>query len=175
MQSFLIYSFLALAFGGLISLALSPRATVLRRFLRSSPLQYIGKISLTGKIEEHLYPTPNRFVSYLGGLAIGTDGNIYFSQTNPVQDGVGVFLRLDVDVRPARVNFSGIGESRDLTVTETHHVGGWTASTSNSNVATVAQGGAQNIFTVTATGSGTATISISDSRSNEFDVPVTVP
>jgi peptidoglycan/LPS O-acetylase OafA/YrhL len=45
MQSFLIYSFLALAFGGLISLALSPRATLLRRFLRFSALQYIGKIS----------------------------------------------------------------------------------------------------------------------------------
>jgi peptidoglycan/LPS O-acetylase OafA/YrhL len=44
-QSVLIYSVLALAFGGLVALALSPQATAWRRFLRFSVLQYIGKIS----------------------------------------------------------------------------------------------------------------------------------
>src|SRR5215472_12920386 len=47
--------------------------------------QYIGKISLTGAIKEYLYPTTDRYVSFLGGLAIGKDGNVWFSQTNPVQ------------------------------------------------------------------------------------------
>jgi len=44
-ESVLTYSFLALAFGGLISLALTPRSMVLRRLLRLPALQYVGKIS----------------------------------------------------------------------------------------------------------------------------------
>jgi peptidoglycan/LPS O-acetylase OafA/YrhL len=44
-QSVLVYTLLAIAFGGFIALALSPAATAWSRFLRLSALQYIGKIS----------------------------------------------------------------------------------------------------------------------------------
>ena len=44
-QSVFVYTLLAFAFGGLIALALSPAASIWSRFLRLSPLQYLGKIS----------------------------------------------------------------------------------------------------------------------------------
>jgi len=139
-----------------------------------SPTQYIGRISLTGHIAERLYPTSDRFVSFLGGLAEGTDGNIYFSQTNPVQDGVGVFLRHIIDVNPPKVRLGGVGQSAIVTVTEKFHSGGWNATTSDSNVATVSQGQNQNEFSIQAIGSGTAVVTISDSKDNDFEIPVTV-
>jgi peptidoglycan/LPS O-acetylase OafA/YrhL len=44
-ESIAIYSYVALAVAGLLALALSPRATLWRRFLRLSVMQYFGKIS----------------------------------------------------------------------------------------------------------------------------------
>ena len=44
-ESIMIYSYVALAVGGLLALALSPRATLWRGFLRLSVMQYFGKIS----------------------------------------------------------------------------------------------------------------------------------
>jgi streptogramin lyase len=140
----------------------------------AAPTQYIGRISLTGHIFERLYPTPDRFVSFLGGLAYGNDGNIWFSQTNPVQDGVGVFERHIIDVDPPRVKLRGVGQSTDVTVTEKYHAGGWSAVTSDPSVATVAQGRSSNVFTIGAVGAGTAIVTISDSKDNDFEVPVTV-
>ena len=136
--------------------------------------QYIGKISLSGKIVEHLYPTTNRFLSFLGGLAIGNDGNVWFSQTNPVQDGVNVYVRLRMLVTPPSLTFPGVNQSQDVTVSEDDYAGMWTATTSNPAVATVQQGSNSNVFTITSTGPGTASITISDLRNNYFVVPVTV-
>lgn len=140
----------------------------------AAPTQYIGRISLTGQIYERLYPTPDRFISFLGGLAYGKDGNIWFSQTNPIQDGIGVFERHDLDVNPPRVKLRSVGQTMDVTVTERYHDGGWTAVTSDPSIATVAQGGNSNVFTITAVGAGTAIVTISDSKDNDFEVPVTV-
>jgi peptidoglycan/LPS O-acetylase OafA/YrhL len=44
-ESIMIYSYVAVAVGGLLALALSPGATLWRRFLRLSVMQYFGKIS----------------------------------------------------------------------------------------------------------------------------------
>lgn len=139
-----------------------------------APTQYVGRITLTGKIKEWLYPTSDRFVSFLGGLAYGKDGNVYFSQTNPVQDGVGVFLRHRIDVDPPRVTLRSIGETTNLTVTERNFLGTWAATSSDPGVATVSPGNSSNVFTVQATGPGTAIVTISDSKDNDFEIPVTV-
>ncbi len=139
----------------------------------ASPLQYIGRISLTGHITEWLYPTPDRFVSYLGGLAYGKDGNVYFSQTNPIQDGVGVFLRHELDVTPASLTLRTVGQSKSVTVTEHLYSGPWNGSTSDPNVATVSAG-SSNTFVIQATGAGSAIITISDPKDNNFELPVTV-
>jgi peptidoglycan/LPS O-acetylase OafA/YrhL len=45
LESIMIYSYVALAVGGLLALALAPGATLWRRFLRLSVMQYFGKIS----------------------------------------------------------------------------------------------------------------------------------
>jgi virginiamycin B lyase len=137
--------------------------------------QYIGRITLTGKITEYLYQTTNQHLSFLGGLAVGPDGNVWFSQTNPVQDGMNVYLRLQLLVKPSSVTFPAIGHSREVRVFESDYASGWTASTSDDEVATVRPGPESNGFTITATGSGSATITISDERGNYFPVTVTVP
>lgn len=83
---------------------------------------------------------------------------------------------------------TGPGASSSLTVSEPGYTGGFTASSSNTHVATVSPSSvtsstAKNArrsdagsatFTVTAVGPGTATISISDSSGNTTNVPVTV-
>jgi hypothetical protein len=129
---------------------------------------------LTGKVVEHLYPTTNRFISFLGGLAFASDGNVWFSQTNPVQDGMNVYVRALLVVKPSSLNFPGVNQSQNVTVTETDYPGTWKASTSNPAVATVKQGSSPNIFVIKSTGAGKATITVSDSTHNYFNVAVTV-
>jgi len=129
---------------------------------------------LTGQINEHLYRTTDPRLSSLGGLAIGHDGNIWFSQTNPVQDGMNVYVRRVMRVDPSSVVFSGVGQSHDVSVTESYYHDAWTASTSDPGVATVMQGNPQSVFAIESTGPGSATITIADAKHNDFQVQVTV-
>lgn len=137
--------------------------------------QYVGQISTAGKIVEHKYPTNDPFDSYLGGVALGDDGNLWFTQTTQDNGSLDVYVRLVLTVLPSTVNFSGVGRTQNITVSESAYSGSWTATTSNPAVATVTQGSPSDIFVITSTGTGLAAITVSDSKHNYFNVAVSVP
>jgi streptogramin lyase len=137
--------------------------------------QFIGQITTTGTVTEHKYPTNDPFDSYLGGIVRGADGNLWFTQTPQDNGSINVYVRLVLFVTPSSVNFSGIGQTKNVSVSESDYAGSWTAATSNPAIATVAQGSPSNVFVITSTGSGTATITVSDSKHNYFNVVVSVP
>ena len=137
-------------------------------------IQYVGQITTAGQITEHKYPAANQFESSLGGIAGGLDGNLWFTQSNG-SGSVNVFIRRVLAVFPSTIMFSMIDQSRTISISETLYAGPWTATTSDSTVATVRRGPMSNLFVVTAAGSGNATISVSDSTNNSFAVPVSVP
>jgi virginiamycin B lyase len=145
-----------------------------RNSAAQSDVQYVGQITTSGKITEYRYPASNSDDSYLGGLAIGADGNVWFVQTTG-DDGIDAYVRLVLVATPGSVAFSGIDESQDVSITETDYSGTWTATTSNPGVATVAQGTIPNVFVISSTGAGSATITVVDSRHNSLAVAVSVP
>jgi streptogramin lyase len=104
-------------------------------------------------------------------LVMGPDGNVW---VGAYRDVINVYIPNPLGVSPKSIAFTGDGQLKTLTVTEngTH---AWTATSSNTAVATVAQGGQANKFTVTSVATGKATITISDAVGNLFKVKVKVP
>jgi spore maturation protein SpmB len=78
-----------------------------------------------------------------------------------------------IKVTPTQLTFSGAGQMMAVMVSE-KSVSSWTASSSNTAVATVAQGGSASTFDVTSVGVGTCKVKISDSVGNSVSVKVTV-
>ncbi len=104
-------------------------------------------------------------------LALGPDGNVWVGAN---RDVINVYIPNPLGVTRKSITFTGTGQSKTLTVTEnaTH---AWTATSSNTSIATVAPGAHANQFTVTSAGSGKATVTISDAVGNSFKVKVKVP
>jgi virginiamycin B lyase len=104
-------------------------------------------------------------------LVMGPDGNVWVGAYHNV---INVYIPKPLSVSPKSITFTGNGQMKTLTVTEngTH---AWTAASSNTAVATVAQGGHANQFVVTSVGTGTAMVTISDAIGNLFKVKVKVP
>ena len=104
-------------------------------------------------------------------LITGPDGNVW---VGAIPDVINVYIPNPLSVTPKSIAFTGNGQMKTLTVTEsgTH---AWTATSSNIAVATVAQGGKASQFVVTSVGTGKATITIADAVGNLFKVKVSVP
>jgi streptogramin lyase len=104
-------------------------------------------------------------------LVMGPDGNVWVGAYHNV---INVYIPKPLSVSPKSITFTGNGQMKTLTVTENgSHA--WTAASSNTAVATVAQGGHANQFVVTSVGTGTAMVTISDAIGNLFKVKVKVP
>jgi len=107
-------------------------------------------------------------------VTTGPDGNLWVDMAAGFTSGKIDVLVLDpLSVKPASVSFSAIGQQKTLTVSETGSTH-WTAVSSNTAVATVASGGSNDEFTVTAAGAGSCKITISDGLGNSVAVTVTV-
>lgn len=104
-------------------------------------------------------------------LVMGPDGNVW---VGAVRDVINVYIPNPLSVSPKSITFTGNGQMKTLTVTEsgTHS---WTAASSNTAIATVAPGAHANQFVVTSVATGKATITISDAIGNLFKVKVKVP
>lgn len=104
-------------------------------------------------------------------LITGPDGNVW---VGAIPNVINVYIPNPLSVTPKSLTFTGNGQMKTLTVTEsgTH---AWTAASSDTTVATVAQGGRANQFVVTSVGSGKAMITVADAVGNSFKVKVTVP
>jgi hypothetical protein len=93
--------------------------------------------------------------------ATGTGGEIDVLIPNPMT------------VTPAKLTFSSIGQTKTVTVSE-NGVTTWTATSSNTAVATFMAVGTNSIFKVKSVGVGTCRITISDGAGNSVAVKVTV-
>jgi streptogramin lyase len=105
-------------------------------------------------------------------LTAGADGNVWVD-TIGSSGQIVVFVINPMTVTPNKLTFSGTGLTQTLSVTE-KSVAAWTAKSSNSAVATVAQGGSSASFNVTSVSVGTCTITISDAIGNSVTIRVTV-
>lgn len=121
-------------------------------------------LSITGYL-------PNYVADQTYTLALGPDGNFWIaSETGHID----VFILKVLSVNPAIIGFGFIGQQQTVTVAE-QGTKKWTASSSNTAVATVAQGTPGNKFVVTAIGSGSCTVTLKDKIGNRIGVPVSVP
>lgn len=149
---------------GISSLGVGPDKRI---WFTSFNSPWIGRISLSGQTKFFQNPfnnTPER------SIIKGRDGNLWFANYNDVE----VLIRLVLSVQPSSITFTGNGQQQTITVSETKYTGGWTATSLNPTVATVAPA-SQNTFTVTSVGSGSTSIDVADSKNNDFLVSVTVP
>jgi virginiamycin B lyase len=105
-------------------------------------------------------------------LQTGPDGNIWVTVVGGQHIYVLIFNPLSV--APTKLNFTGIGQNKNLVVTE-NGTTSWTASSSNTAVATVAQGSPDSKFVVTSVGAGSCKVTIADANGNSVKVKVTVP
>jgi streptogramin lyase len=105
-------------------------------------------------------------------LQTGPDGNIWVT----VVGGQHLYVLIvdPLTVVPTKLNFAGIGQNKNLVVSE-NGTTSWTASSSNTAVATVAQGSPNSKFIVTSVGAGTCKVTIADANGNSVKVKVTVP
>lgn len=103
-------------------------------------------------------------------VAPGPDGNVWMDS---VGDDIDVLVLDPIKVSPARLSFSGTGQTMDVTVTE-NGVSSWTATSSNAAVATVARGNSASTFVVTSVGAGSCKVTIADASGNSVAVKVAV-
>jgi virginiamycin B lyase len=102
-------------------------------------------------------------------VAAGSDGNLWVA----VGGYLDVLVTNPMTVTPTKLSFSAPGQKKTVSVSETG-TRSWTAKSSNTAVATVAQGSSKSSFKVTSVGKGRCKITISDSVGNSVAVKVTV-
>lgn len=137
----------------------------------SSGLNLIAKLKLPGLT----FPTPTKpgpptlYDTRTEYFAMGPDGNVWFTNDNSYI-GVDVLMALKLVPQTATIAPS---TTVTITVTEKGYTGPWTASSSNTGVATVAPG-SPGQFVVTGVAAGTATITIKDNTLNSAPAKITV-
>jgi streptogramin lyase len=104
------------------------------------------------------------------GLASGPDGNVWAIDS---AGKIDIYIIKTISVAPKNLTFTTLGSMQNVTVTE-KSASAWTAASSNTSVATVAQGTPANTFVVTSVGDGKCTITVSDAIGNSAAVSVTV-
>jgi uncharacterized protein YjdB len=77
-------------------------------------------------------------------------------------------------VQPVSLAFTAVGQQQNFTATETQYTNPFTATSSNSAVATVSPGTYYSTFVVTAVAAGTATITVKDTNGHSATVSVGV-
>jgi len=96
-------------------------------------------------------------------LASGPDGNLWFSTGT---SKMGVFLRDKMSLSPTDLTLN-VGQTMDVTVTESGRRHTWTATSSDTAVATVV-GAGQGQFAVTGVASGVCQVTVTDDQLNSI-------
>jgi virginiamycin B lyase len=105
-------------------------------------------------------------------VAPGSDGNLWVDTAGGVGE-IDVLVTNPMTVTPAKLTFPAAGQMQTVSVKE-NGTSNWTAKSSNTAVAKVAQGSSKSSFKVTSVGKGTCKITISDGAGNSVAVSVTV-
>jgi streptogramin lyase len=114
------------------------------------------------------YP-PNAFNSDYA-LTAGPDGNVWALDSGGEID---VYIIKIITVTPKNLTFAHGALMQSITVSE-NGATSWTAKSSKTSVATVAQGSPADVFNVTSVAAGKAQITVNDGKGNSFSISVTV-
>jgi streptogramin lyase len=115
------------------------------------------------------YPPSNYGVA--NALTLGPDGNMW--AVDSTNRSVQVYILNVISVSPTSVILTGPGKTANIVVTQPG-TASWTASSTSTAIAKVAQGSPADTFTVTAVAKGQCKIIVTDSVGNSFPVHVTV-
>jgi streptogramin lyase len=135
------------------------------QFIVPGPLSAIWYCTNTSQLAYAVIGTKVTFAPAVATLAApvpiveGKDGNIWYPDA--ANNSVDVYVVYPMTVTPTSIAFTAIAQQQSFTVSETHYTGAFTATSSNSAVASVSPGSGQR-FSVTANSPGTATITVSD-------------
>ena len=129
----------------------------------------LGEFDPTTNQMSYFYPPNNYGTS--NGLTNGPDGNIW--TVDSASRAVNVYILNVISVAPASVSFTAGGQSKTVVVTQPGTTK-WTATSTKSSIATVAQGSQKSKFTITSVAAGSCKIIVSDAKGNSFAVHVTV-
>lgn len=105
-----------------------------------------------------------------GTLIGGPDENVWFTENG----GLGIFVRLAMNVSPASLTFARSGVSQTVNVSEANYTGTWSASSTNTNVARVDGWFSSRIVNITAVAPGSCRIIVRDAHLNYYSIPVFV-
>ncbi|HLJ84729.1 MAG TPA: hypothetical protein VKT51_11190 [Candidatus Eremiobacteraceae bacterium] len=122
-----------------------------------------------GQTTLNIYLPPTNY-AFDYGIASGPDGNVWAVDS---AGKIDVYIIKTISVAPKNLTFTSLGSMQNITVTE-KSASAWTAASSNTSVATVAQGTPANTFVVTSVADGKCTITVSDAIGNSAAVSVTV-
>ena len=103
-------------------------------------------------------------------LTAGSDGNVW---VDTVGGKIDVFVSNPLKVTPDKLAFTALNRTDAVTVSE-KGTSSWSASSSNTAVAKVAQGHSNSTFEVTSAGAGSCKVTISDGAGNTVAIKVTV-
>jgi len=135
------------------------------QFIAPGPLSAIWYCTNTSQLAYAVIGTKVTFSPAVATLAAtvpiveGKDGNIWFPDS--ANNSVDVYVVYPITVTPTSIAFTALAQTQTFTVSETHFTGAFTATSSNSAVASVSPGSGR-AFSVTANSPGTATITVSD-------------
>jgi virginiamycin B lyase len=117
----------------------------------------------------YYYPPTNYGVA--NALTLGPDGNMW--TVDGANRSVQVYILNVISVSPTSLTLTAPGKTANIVVTQPGTTA-WTASSTSTAIAKVAQGSPADTFTVTAVAKGQCKIIVTDSVGNSFPVHVTV-
>jgi streptogramin lyase len=117
----------------------------------------------------YYYPPTN--YGQANALTLGPDGNMW--AVDDTTRSVQVYILNVISVSPTSLTLTAPGKTANVVVTQPG-TSAWTASSTSTAIAKVAQGSPADTFTVTAVAKGQCKIIVTDSVGNSFPVHVTV-
>jgi streptogramin lyase len=159
------YNAFGFSFGG-NNLAIGPDGNP---WFGTSSSNMIGEFNTTNNAMSFFFP-PNNYGTN-SAVTAGPDGNIWTIDSS--SRTVDIYILNVIGVSPQTLTFTAGGQNQTVTVTEPG-TSSWTATSSKTSVATVAQGSPANKFTVSSVAAGTAKIIVNDAIGNSIVVHVTV-
>ena len=128
----------------------------------------IGEMSVVSDQMTIYFPPTSYNQDY--ALTKGPDGNVWAIDSG---GAANVYIIKILSVAPKNLTFAHAGLMQSITVSESGATS-WTAKSSKTSIATVAQGSSASVFNVTSVAAGKAQITVNDGKGNSFAVSVVV-
>ena len=135
----------------------------------ASTANVIGEFDPGSGQMTYYYPPSN--YGQANAITLGPDGNMW--AVDDSNRSVQVYILNVISVSPTSLTFPATGQTQSIVVTQPG-TASWTASSTNTAIATVTQGSPADTFTVKSVAKGQCKIIVTDAVGNSFPVHVTV-